>query len=105
MAKPLGWEAVKMYGSSSLGGEVLYPIQDTDVSSKASKHFLSLQLSLFKPVTLQLYIYFISDGSFNKVINSEIIHFYSDNIQEKHGRSGDEDSPPTHSTCKKTIPD
>lgn len=85
MAKPLGGEAVKLCGNSSLADEMLYPIQDRGVSSKASKHFLFSPYSLLslKPVALQLCVYFISDSSFNKVINSEIIHFYSGNIQEK----------------------
>lgn len=109
MARPLGWEALRPCGNSSLADAVLYPIQDTGVSSKASKQalsFLSLQLSLFKPAALQLCIYFISDGSFNKVINSEIIHFYSGNIQEKACEKwGWRFSTNTLSMQKKNIPD
>lgn len=40
VAKPLGFgKQLRLCRSSSLADEVLYPIQDTGVSSKARQHF------------------------------------------------------------------
>lgn len=85
MANPLSWEAVKTVWKQlpCWWGAVSHPRYWCKLQGKQALSFLSLQLSLFKPVALQVCIYFISDGSCNKVSNSEIIHFYSENIQEK----------------------